>query len=243
MRDPSAPHHLPATIEVRRIDVTDPSTIDLPGGLTVLVNNAGADCENLSLEDTPLDVWRRLFDTNVLGLVAVTQAAIPVLRASGGGVIVNLTSASIVVPMPFFTVYGASKAAVSALGESLRGELADQGIRLLEVLPGPIDTDMLAGSALVPEAVESEPYRPLAERVGKVRRALVDVMTPVDQAAVSIVDAIVDDAAPLRIACDPTGQELLDGWDATPDEEWMRSFLSAFDSASTDRTNHQGDPP
>ena len=59
----------------------------------------------------------------------------------------------------------------------------------------------------------------------------------------SIVDAIVDDAAPLRIACDPTGQELLDGWDATPDEEWMRSFLSAFDSSSTDRTNHQGDPP
>ena len=104
MRDPSAPHRLPATIEVRRIDVTDPSTIDLPGGLTVLVNNAGADCENLSLEDTPLDVWRRLFDTNVLGLVAVTQAAIPVLRASGGGVIVNLTSASIVVPMPLFTV-------------------------------------------------------------------------------------------------------------------------------------------
>jgi NAD(P)-dependent dehydrogenase (short-subunit alcohol dehydrogenase family) len=230
MRDPADGEGLPRGIEVRRLDVTDSANIDIPRGLRVLVNNAGADCENLSVEDTPLEVWRRVFETNVFGLASMTQAALPVLREATDGVIVNVTSASIVVPMPFFSVYRASKAAVSAFGESLRGEVADHGIRVLEVLPGPITTDMLAGSSIVPEAVASEPYRPLAERVGKVRGAIADVQTPPAEAAATIVRAILDEKAPLRVACDATGQALLAGWDATSDEEWLQSFLDAFNS-------------
>jgi NAD(P)-dependent dehydrogenase (short-subunit alcohol dehydrogenase family) len=73
-----------AGARVARLDVTDPSTMDLPEGLRVLVNNAGVESENLPLEVMPADMWRRLFATNVFGLVEVTKRAVPLMRAAGG---------------------------------------------------------------------------------------------------------------------------------------------------------------
>jgi NAD(P)-dependent dehydrogenase (short-subunit alcohol dehydrogenase family) len=110
MRNPDAAGDLTKDprIAVARLDVDDPTTITIPPGLRVLVNNAAIEGENLSLEDTPMDDWRRQFETNVFGLVEVTRRALPALRANGGGVIVNLTSAGLLVPMPFFAVYRAS---------------------------------------------------------------------------------------------------------------------------------------
>ena len=83
-----------------------------------------------------VDRMRELFETNVFGLVEVTRRALPALRASGGGVICNVTSCSVLAPMPLFAAYRASKAAVGAFGESLRVEVAPAGIRVLEVMPG-----------------------------------------------------------------------------------------------------------
>lgn len=101
------------------MDVTDPSTIDVPDDLRILVNNAGIDAPYLPVEHTPLEVWRSVFETNVFGLVAVTQAAVAAMRPRRTGVVCNITSASIWFPMPLFSVYRASKAAVAAFGESL----------------------------------------------------------------------------------------------------------------------------
>jgi NAD(P)-dependent dehydrogenase (short-subunit alcohol dehydrogenase family) len=176
MRDPGVGKSLPdeldhehgdarGTLRVERLDVTDPSSIDLPDGLRVLVNNAGVEDDNLPVENMPADVWRKLFETNVLGVVNVTQRAIPKLRESGGGVICNITSSSILAPVPFLAAYRASKAAVSAFGESLMAEVAQFGIRVVEILPGPIETDMLHASDAPAAAVEHEEYRALAERM------------------------------------------------------------------------------
>lgn len=225
----AADDELAGTIRVERLDVTDPASMRIPEGLTVLVNNAALEGENLSVEDTSIEQWRQMFETNVFGLVELTRRAIPELRASGGGVICNLTSSSILVPMPFYAVYRASKAAVQALGESLAAELAPHGIRVLEVLPGPVATDMLAESSTLPEAHRSAPYRELAERVARVRDGVEDAATPVEEAAVVIVDAICDDGSPMRIACDPLGAGLLEGWATTPDPEHQRGFLSTFE--------------
>lgn len=235
MRDPAAGASLveeaagsAGTLRVERLDVTDPASIEVPDTLRVLVNNAGVDTENLAVEHLELDEWRRVFDANVFGLVEVTRRAIPSLRAAGGGVIVNVTSAGLLVPMPFFAPYRASKAAVQALGESLRAEVAPFGIRVLEVLPGPVETDMLAESYAMPEAHRDERYRELAERVAAARAGVDEGAAPVDEAAAAIVDAICDDDAPFRVACDPMGQGLLDGWATTPDRPWQQSFLDAF---------------
>jgi NAD(P)-dependent dehydrogenase (short-subunit alcohol dehydrogenase family) len=181
-----------------------------------------------------MEQWRALFETNFFGLLEVTRRAIPVLRASRAGVICNVTSASLLFPMPFYAAYRASKAAVSALGESLRAELAPHGIRIVEILPGPIDTDMLAASDREPEASADPVYRELASKAFAGRQSVEGEVTSAACAAESIVDAILDDDAPLRCTCDALGQGLLAGWRTSPDEEWMRSMLASFGAISVD---------
>lgn len=212
-------------LRVERLDVLDPASVRIPAGLRVLVNNASIEEAYLPIEETPIEQWRRVFETNLFGLVEVTRRALPVMRAGGGGVICNLTSSSLLVPTPFYAVYRASKAAVSAMGESLRAEGAPFGIRVLEILPGPVDTDMLAGSDREYEAAAYEPYRPMARRSRELR-GQVQGGTPVEAAAGAIADAILEDDGPLRRACDPMGEQMLASWRQMPDEDWMRSMLS-----------------
>jgi NAD(P)-dependent dehydrogenase (short-subunit alcohol dehydrogenase family) len=144
-------------------------------------------------------------------------------------VIVNITSSSILAPVPFYEVYRSSKAAVSAVGESLRAELAPFGIRVLEIMPGPIDTDMLAGSAEPLGAREYEPYRAMAERTHEGRMNVGPMITPTADAARAIVDATLDDDAPLRVGCDPLAVGLIDAWRSQSDEEMMKSMLPAWE--------------
>jgi NAD(P)-dependent dehydrogenase (short-subunit alcohol dehydrogenase family) len=95
------------SITAQRLDVNDPASIELPDDIRVLVNNAGVERDYLPVEHTPEQHWRDVFDTNVFGLVEVTRRAIPLMRANGGGVICNITSSSILVPVPFYAVYRA----------------------------------------------------------------------------------------------------------------------------------------
>ncbi len=225
MRDPAAGAGLAAeagdiagTITVAALDVTRPETIRLPEGLRVLVNNAGTERDYLPVEAVPMEQWRDVLETNVFGLVEVTRRAIPLLRANGGGVICNLTSSSLLVPVPFYSVYRASKAAVRALGESLAAEVAAFGIRVVEVMPGPVESDMLAASARLPEAHAVPGYGPLAEAVHQGRMAIgPELITPAATAAAAIRDAILADGGPLRWSCDPLGRQLIDGWQADPE--------------------------
>jgi NAD(P)-dependent dehydrogenase (short-subunit alcohol dehydrogenase family) len=216
------------TIAIEQLDVTASGALTPPAELAVLVNNAGVELENLPVEETPLGSWRAMFETNVFGAVDVTRRSIPSLRAHGTAVICNITSSSLLVPMPFFAAYRASKAALAAFSESLQAEVAPFGIRVLEVLPGPVASDMLAASPDTPEAERFDLYRAAAERVGEARRAFIDSATPVDVAAGLIVDAILDDRAPLRVACDPIGASLLETWNRTDHEQLTATYLEAF---------------
>jgi NAD(P)-dependent dehydrogenase (short-subunit alcohol dehydrogenase family) len=231
MRDPSAGRALVARAEgrlrVAALDVTHPETVELPDGLRVLVNNAGVDRAYLPVEHAPTSLWREMFETNLFGLVEVTRRAIPKLRAAGGGVVCNITSASLFSPVPFFAAYRASKAAVSALSESLRTEVARFGIRVVEITPGPIATEMLASSERPPEAAEHAGYERLAAWLAAGRKDAGEQTTPPEAAAARIADAILDDDAPLRNACDPLGEGLLQAWYGGADEALMRAILLA----------------
>ncbi len=222
-----------ATLRVATLDVTRPETIELPDGLRVLVNNAGVERPHLPFESTPLELWREMFETNVFGVIEVTRRAIPLLRAADGAVLCNVTSSSMFAPVPFYGVYRASKAAVSAIGESLRVELAPFGIRVVEIVPGPVDTDMLRGSGEPPEALRYEPYRPMAERAHQGRQSIGPMITDASVAAAAIVDAILDDDAPLRSGCDPLGAGLLDAWRQSSDEEMMANMLGTWVEPTT----------
>jgi len=234
MRDPAAGRGLAdeaaasgGRLRVERLDVTDAATMKLPDGLRVLVNNAGVERPHLPFESTPAEHWREMFDTNVFGLAEITKRAIPLLRG-GGGVICNITSSSILAPVPFYAIYRASKAAVSAMSETLRAELAPFGIRIVEIMPGPIDTDMLANSEHEMLALQSETYRPMAERMMANRGMVRDMTTPASDAARAIVDAILDDEGPLRYGCDPMSVGMLDAWRRTSDEDMMRGMLQGM---------------
>ncbi len=235
MRNPAAGADLPdaaaaegGSLRVEALDVLRPETVEMPEGLSVLVNNAGIEAAYLPVEAAPVSMWREIFDTNVFGLIAVTQRAIPVMREGGGGVICNVTSSSILGPVPFYAAYRASKAAVGALGESLRAEVAPFGIRVVEIMPGPIATDMYAGSERVPEAAELAPYREMAMAMVEHRGPVAELVRPPEEAAVAIADAIADADGPLRYGCDPLSVGMLQSWRAASDEDFMRGMLGAF---------------
>ncbi|MTV24348.1 SDR family oxidoreductase [Nitriliruptoraceae bacterium ZYF776] len=110
------------------------------GGLDALVNGAGL-ARPGSIGDGDVDGWRTMFEVNVLGLLHVTHAAIPALTAAGRADLVNLSSLSgRRISSVEMSVYAASKHAVHALGEGLRRELHDQGVRVTTVAPGFVAT-------------------------------------------------------------------------------------------------------
>jgi NAD(P)-dependent dehydrogenase (short-subunit alcohol dehydrogenase family) len=225
---PEAARSRGGRLRVEALDVNDPASIRIPEGLRLLVNNAGVDPPYLPVEHLSMNDWRAVFETNFFGLLEVTRRAIPVLRGAGGGVVCNITSASLLAPVPFFAAYRASKAAVSALGETLRAELANFGIRVVEILPGPIETDMLRDSDRVPEASAHAAYRAQAELSHQGRKSVSGNTTPADVAASAVADAIHDDDAPLRNPGDPLGAALLSTWSEGRDEAFQRSLLAAF---------------
>ena len=160
-----------------------------------------------------------MFETNVFGTVALTSAAIPTLRDNRPSVICTITSSSIIAAVPFFSAYRASKAAASAFCDSLRVEVAPFGIRVVEIMPGPVDTDMFRLSTGDLDATRFPGYRALADIAGELRRAHADprVVDPA-AAASAIVDAIVAHSGPMRYGCDPVSHELIDLWRQSDDE-------------------------
>ncbi len=222
-------------LSVQTLDVNESDTIMVDEDVDIVVNNAGVETDNLSIEHSDIELhWRSVFEANVFGLVRVSQRAIPVLRANGGGVICNITSSSILAPVPFLGIYRASKAAVMALGESLASEVAQFGIRVVEVMPGPIVTDMLRASERRAAAGDHPEYARLADAMWETRQRIVDQYTPAEEAARRIVDACTAADAPqlLRVGCDDMAQAMVDAWKSTPHDAMMSSIIAYY--ASTD---------
>lgn len=148
------------------------------GSLDVLVNNAGVGV-GAPIADLPNDEWNRIIGTNLTGVFHCCKAAIPHLRARGGGWIVNLSSLASKNPFVGGAAYCASKAAVNAFSEALMQELRHDNIRVTYVLPGSVATGFSgreAGSGaewkLLPEDVAqaivdilNHPARSLPSRI------------------------------------------------------------------------------
>lgn len=114
--------------------------VERAGGLDLLVNSAGIGIAG-RVEDAQLKHIDRQLNINVRGLVLVTQAAIPHLRASRGW-IVNLASIAGTEPVPILPIYAATKAAVISLTRSLNADLDPDGVRAIAICPGFVDTPM-----------------------------------------------------------------------------------------------------
>ncbi|MFF4640760.1 SDR family NAD(P)-dependent oxidoreductase [Streptomyces olivaceus] len=112
--------------------------------LRALVNNAGIEV-NAPVEALPLETWREQFEVNLFGHVAVIQKLLPFLRKSRGR-IVNISSVGGVAALPIFGAYAGTKFALEAASDALRREVKAQGIQVVVVQPGGVQTEMAAHS-------------------------------------------------------------------------------------------------
>ncbi|WP_016703283.1 SDR family oxidoreductase [Pseudomonas chlororaphis] len=163
------------------------------GGLDLLINNAGYGAMG-PLLDGGVEAMQRQFETNVFALVGVTRALFPVLRRSRG-LVVNIGSVSGVLVTPFAGAYCASKAAVHALSDALRMELAPFGIRVMEVQPGAIASSFAknAGHQAEQLLTEQSPWWPLREGIRARARASQDHPTPANEFATRLLKAVQQD--------------------------------------------------
>ena len=148
MRD--AGHEARGTV----LDVADPGQIASfmagvaarHGRLSVLVNSAGIQRYG-TVETTPVSVWDEVLDVNVRGMFLAAGQAVPLMRRSGGGAIVNVASAQATATQRNVVAYTASKGAIVAMTRAMAVDHAPDGIRVNSVSPGSVDTPMLRAAA------------------------------------------------------------------------------------------------
>jgi NAD(P)-dependent dehydrogenase (short-subunit alcohol dehydrogenase family) len=136
------------------LDVADPEQIASfmagvaarHGRLSVLVNSAGIQRYG-TVETTPLSVWDEVLDVNVRGMFLAAGQAVPLMRRSGGGAIVNVASAQATATQRNVVAYTASKGAIVAMTRAMAVDHAPDGIRVNSVSPGSVDTPMLRAAA------------------------------------------------------------------------------------------------
>ena len=156
-------------IETLDMDVSDDASVsrgvgrvlDRAGQIDVLINNAGVAYVAV-LEEIRLDDLRRQYETNVLGVLRVTQAVLPAMRERRRGRILNISSIAGRIALPLMGPYASSKHALEGLSDSLRLELAPFGVRVVLIEPGFIPTNMsntaLDLSAAYAAKAEKSPY-------------------------------------------------------------------------------------
>ncbi|KAG0671562.1 hypothetical protein C6P45_000394 [Maudiozyma exigua] len=136
-------------IFIGKLDVTDTDAIkpfleNLPQefkNIDILVNNAGKALGSDKVGDIAIDDIKGMMDTNVIGLINITQAVLPIFKKKNSGDIVNLGSVAGREAYPTGSIYCASKFAVRAFTESLRKELIDTNIRVILIAPGIVETE------------------------------------------------------------------------------------------------------
>jgi NAD(P)-dependent dehydrogenase (short-subunit alcohol dehydrogenase family) len=187
------------------LDVTDPdaaaaavrTAVDAFGRLDVVVNNAGY-ADLAAVEDVTLDAFRAQIDTNLLGVVNVTKAALPVLREQGSGHIIQVSSVGGRMATPGLSAYQAAKWAVGGFSEVLAAEVAPLGIKVTVLEPGGMRTDWAGSSMAIPPV--SAPYEPtvglVAERMAGFAEASASDPAKVAQAVLIVADL---DEPPLRL--------------------------------------------
>lgn len=128
------------------------------GRLDVILSNAGYGYIG-AIEEVAADDVRTNFETNVFGTIAVIQAALPLLRAQGGGHILTLSSIGGIISAGMGGIYGATKFAVEALSETLSREVTGFGIKVTIIEPGPYATEFSSSIKVAPAMAEYDEVR------------------------------------------------------------------------------------
>ena len=196
-----------AGFDAVQLDVNDPQALlqlaerleHAGGGLDVLINNAGYGAMG-PLLDGGVEGLQQQFETNVFSVVGVTRALFAALRRNQG-LVVNIGSVSGVLVTPFAGAYCASKAAVHALSDALRMELAPFAIRVLEVQPGAIDTHFANNASAQAEQLitEHSAWWPMRDGIRARAKASQDNPTPATAFAEAVLKAVQKPKPPMLL--------------------------------------------
>ncbi|MGW4229245.1 SDR family NAD(P)-dependent oxidoreductase [Streptomyces sp. NPDC004980] len=169
-------------IEPAILDITEPEQVealaarvaDDPRPLHALVNNAGIQV-NAPVEVLPMEEWRRVFEVNLFGHIAVTQALLPALLRSKGRV-VNISSIGGKYAMATYGAYAGAKFALEAVSDSLRREVEPLGVRVVVVEPGGVRTEIAARGIAAANDLAARMTPEQEERYGGLVRANNELM-------------------------------------------------------------------
>ena len=129
--------------DVKQVDLLFADVKTYLGGLQVLVNNAGIAGPTAKVEDIGIEDWRRCIDIDLNGMFYCTRLAMPMIKAAGGGAIINLSSAAGRLGFPFRTPYAAAKWAVVGFTKSLSMEVGTDNIRVNAIQPGVVEGERI----------------------------------------------------------------------------------------------------
>jgi NAD(P)-dependent dehydrogenase (short-subunit alcohol dehydrogenase family) len=225
-------------IQVEQLDVTDSNSIkdfvtrigESAGRIDVLVNNAGHVLIG-SLEDLSMKETQDQLDTNLLGTIQVTQQALPIMRAQGSGIIVNISSVVGRFGLPGMSAYVATKFALEGLSESLAYEVAPFGIKVILIEPGVVKTRILDNSVVGHDALrEDSPYSGMLKSLNATFNTLMEHASTSDQVAMTILQAISSPEPKLRYLVGQDASTWLEKKSMITDEqfqEYMRNSLAS----------------
>lgn len=238
MRNPNAGSDLAAldNVLVTPLDVLDQASIDSAisaglerfGAIDVLLNNAGYGAYG-PLEAFSMERIRRQFDTNVIGLLAVTKSVLPHMRARASGTIVNISSIGGQMTFPLGTLYHGTKFAVEGLSEALHYELEAAGIKMKIIEPGMIRTDFGGRSFDFQNDETLEAYQPVVKALFSTWGGAADD-TSRSSAPEVVADviwtAVTDGTTTLRYRAGADAVELLDNRKALSDDDFIGGLKS-----------------
>ncbi|MET0847979.1 MAG: oxidoreductase [Pseudomonas sp.] len=175
------------------------AAVDHFGRIDVLVNNAGFGLLG-AVEEASADEVRRVYETNVFGLLNITRAVLPYMRAARSGHVINLSSVGGYKSGPGFGVYCSTKFAVEGLSEALHAELEPVGVKVTVVEPGYFRTEFLEGNSLVESPSTIADYDSTAGEVRKIAKAVtLNQPGDPDKLAQTMITLVEAQKAPLRL--------------------------------------------
>ena len=193
-------------IKVVQLDVTDDHSVkdairDIVSEnkrIDVLINNAGFGLVG-AFEDLSIDEIKNQYETNVFGLIRVTQAVLPIMREQKSGIIVNISSGAGLFGYPGGSAYVSSKFAIEGLSESISYELDQFGIKVVLIEPGFIKTNFSNAMVIAKKAQDpSSPYSPMMQKIQTSSNEMAKNGSSVDVVSKAILKAVTSERPDLR---------------------------------------------
>ena len=228
-------------IRTVQLDVTDENSIknaiqliiSESGRIDLLVNNAGYGLTG-AFEDIGIDEIKALYETNVFGVIRVTQAVLPIMRKQRSGRIINISSGAGKIGYPGGSAYVSSKFALEGLSESMAFEVEQFGIKIVLVEPGFIRTNFADNIVTAKKAQDpNSPYSQMMMQMksSSLRRSMIENAPDADLVASVIVEAATAKEPNLRYLAGKDVEQMVAAKKSMSDEEFQKMIMQGIKDA------------